>query len=71
MEMATTVEKWHDFGMDPKIEDTEVKTRRPGQTMQEWLEAEIWPHIPDEELGQPPLTKAEVEEILGFGPEGY
>ncbi len=40
-------------------------------TMREWLEKEIWPHIPPEELGKPPMTKAEVEEILGIGPEGY
>jgi hypothetical protein len=39
--------------------------------MRRWLETEIWPHIPPEELDQPPLTKAEVEEILGIGPEGY
>ena len=26
--------------------------------------------VPKEELGSPPLTKSEVEEILGFGPEG-
>jgi antitoxin VapB len=44
---------------------------RPQRSMQEWLETEIWPQIPEEELGKPPLTKAEVEEILGFGPEGY
>ncbi|MEX2105275.1 MAG: type II toxin-antitoxin system VapB family antitoxin [Solirubrobacterales bacterium] len=40
-------------------------------SMQEWLETEVWPQIPVEERGKPPLTKAEVEEILGFGPEGY
>lgn len=44
---------------------------RPWRDMQEYLETEIWPHIPPEELDQPPLTKAEVEEILGIGPEGY
>jgi antitoxin VapB len=41
------------------------------QNMREWLEAEIWPLIPEEELDQPPLTKEEVEDILGLGPEGY
>jgi antitoxin VapB len=46
------------------------KKRRP-PNMRVWLETEIWPHIPPEELDQPPLTKAEVEEILGIGPEGY
>lgn len=40
-------------------------------TMREWMEKEIWSRIPAEELGKPPLTKAEVEEILGIGPEGY
>lgn len=44
---------------------------RPKQSMREWLETEIWPMIPEEKLGQPPLTKEEVEEILGIGPEGY
>ncbi len=41
------------------------------RSMQEWLEAEIWPQVPKEERGKPPLTKAEVEEILGYGPEGH
>ena len=35
------------------------------------LEEEIWPLIPPEERGRPPMTKAEREEILGIGPEGY
>jgi|GEM_PF-5433432 len=43
---------------------------KPQRSMQEWLETEIWPHIPEEELDKPPMTKAEVEEILGFGPDG-
>lgn len=34
------------------------------------LETEIWPSIPAHERGQPPLTKQEVEDILGFGPDG-
>lgn len=39
------------------------------RSMQEWLETEIWPRIPDEQRGKP-LTKEEVEDILGFGPGG-
>jgi antitoxin VapB len=39
------------------------------KSMQEWLEREIWPHVPEKERGKP-LTKEEVEDILGFGPEG-
>jgi antitoxin VapB len=34
------------------------------------LEDEIWPQIPPDLLGRP-ITKAEREEILGIGPEGY
>jgi antitoxin VapB len=39
------------------------------QSLREYLETEIWPHIPEEELGKPPLTKAEIAEALGYGPE--
>lgn len=34
------------------------------------LEDEIWPLIAPGLLDRPPLTKAEREEILGYGPEG-
>jgi antitoxin VapB len=36
-----------------------------------FLETEIWPQIPEELLDRPPMTKAEREEILGIGPEGF
>jgi antitoxin VapB len=38
--------------------------------LQRLLEEEIWPHVPPEERGKPPLTKQQREEILGFGPDG-
>jgi antitoxin VapB len=38
--------------------------------LQRVLEEEIWPLIPADVLGVP-ITKAEREEILGYGPEGY
>jgi antitoxin VapB len=44
---------------------------KPRRDIQEWLETEIWSQIPDELLDREPMTKEEVEEILGFGPEGY
>ena len=44
---------------------------KPWRDMHEYLETEIWPLIPAELRGKPPMTKAEVEEILSFGPEGY
>lgn len=34
-----------------------------------FLRDEIWPQIPDEFRNRP-ITKAEREEILGYGPEG-
>jgi antitoxin VapB len=46
------------------------KKRDPGSFLR-FLETEIWPQIPEEMRGQPPMTKEEVEEILGYGPEGY
>lgn len=39
--------------------------------LRRFMETVIWPQIPEELRGQPPMTKAEREEILGYGPEGY
>lgn len=44
--------------------------RQPG-SLRRFLETEIWPLIPEEDRGRPPMTKAEWEEILGIGPEGF
>jgi antitoxin VapB len=46
------------------------KAKRHGHLLR-FLETQIWPQIPDELLDRPPMTKAEREEILGIGPEGY
>lgn len=46
-----------------------AKKGRP-RSMQKWLEEEVWPLIPEEERGQPPMSKDEIEEILGFGEGG-
>ncbi len=45
--------------------------RKRKKDILQYLQEDIWPHIPPEERGRPPLTKAEREEILGIGPEGY
>lgn len=53
---------------------TGAKTRRRPRTREEFrrfMETKIWPLIPEEHRGRPPMTKAEREEILGYGPEGY
>ncbi len=36
-----------------------------------FLRTHIWPFIPAEMLGKPPLTREEEDEILGYGPEGF
>jgi antitoxin VapB len=45
------------------------KRFRSVDDIQTWLETEIWPQIPSGEYGKP-VSKAEREEILGYGPEG-
>lgn len=39
------------------------------QRLRRLLEREIWPQVPAEALGKP-LSRAEREAILGYGPEG-
>jgi antitoxin VapB len=46
------------------------RKKMTAEEMQHWLETEIWPMIPEELLGKS-ISKAEREEILGYGPDGY
>jgi len=39
------------------------------ERLRRFLTDEAWPQVPDTALGRP-LTRAEREEILGYGPEG-
>ena len=39
------------------------------RSVREYLQREVWPHIPPEVRGKT-MTKAEREEILGIGPHG-
>lgn len=53
-------------------ERTQRLTRRTRRMpLLQYLEEEIWPRIPADQLDRPPMTKAEREEILGIGPEGF
>jgi len=45
------------------------KKREPGSLLR-FMETEVWPFLPQEELDQPPMSKREVEEILGYDEEG-
>jgi antitoxin VapB len=44
------------------------QTRR-AERLSRFLVAEVWPQVPDNVLGRP-VTRAEREAILGYGPEG-
>jgi antitoxin VapB len=44
--------------------------RRDAESFRRWLETDIWPLIPEDQRGGEPMTKAEREEILGYGPDG-
>ncbi len=54
-----------------RLEGSAQAGDKPYRGMRQWLETEIWPQIPEELKGRPPMTKDEIEEILGIGPEGY
>jgi antitoxin VapB len=43
--------------------------RRDAASFRRWLETDIWPLIPEEHRGKA-LSKAEREELLGYGPGG-
>lgn len=43
--------------------------RQDAETFHYWLETEIWPLLKEENRGKP-ITKAEREELLGYGPGG-
>ena len=45
-----------------------VKAKR--ESLLAYFEREVWPHVPPEVLGKP-VTREEVEDILGFGPDGF
>lgn len=40
------------------------------EPLRQFMEREIWPLVPSELLGRG-LTKAQREEILGYGPDGF
>ncbi|HVA24380.1 MAG TPA: type II toxin-antitoxin system VapB family antitoxin [Chloroflexota bacterium] len=50
-----------------RLEILQPKGKR--KPLLQFLEEEIWPHIPPEQRGKA-MSKAEREEILGLGPDG-
>jgi len=43
---------------------------KPKRDLREFFETEIWPLLPKEELGQPPMSKEEEEKLLGYDEDG-
>lgn len=55
-----------------RLERLEPRAKRKrkkltAEELRHWLETEVWPFVPDR--GKP-ISKAEREEILGYGPDG-
>ena len=46
-----------------------VRRRSRKESLERFLEREVWPQVPPEELGRS-LSRQEEEAILGYGPEG-
>lgn len=46
-----------------------LTNERRGERLRRFLEHEVWPIVPKDQLGRS-LTRAEEEAILGYGPEG-
>jgi antitoxin VapB len=45
------------------------RRKRSPEEIRQWLETEVWPLVPKELRGKM-ISKAEREEILGYGPDG-
>ncbi len=43
----------------------------PKRDIRKYLEEHVWPFIPPEAMGKPPMTREEEDEIMGYGPEGF
>jgi antitoxin VapB len=50
----------------------QARAGKPGgrKSLREYLEQNVWPLMPAGELGRV-MTRAEEDQILGYGPEGY
>ena len=57
--------------LQERKERLQARNRRHARSQQidRFLEDEAWPQIPETVLGRP-ISKAERETILGYGPEG-
>ena len=47
------------------------EVERKAERLLRLFRTKIWPSIPKELRGKPPISKKEKEAILGYGPEGF
>jgi antitoxin VapB len=52
-----------------RLQSGRPNPKKDAESFRRWLETEIWPQIPDDVRGKK-ISKAEREEILGYGPDG-
>lgn len=52
-----------------RLELREGGRGKPRRSTLEFLETEIWPLLPPEELDRPPMSKEEEEKLLGYDEE--
>ena len=45
----------------------------PGKAerLMRFLRTEVWPNVPKDQLGKPPMSREEEDAILGYGPGGF
>ena len=55
--------------MDRIAAEPRPKPKMTAEELRQWLETEVYPKVPRDVLGKK-ITKAEREEILGYGPDG-
>lgn len=74
-EVASMADETKTEAIRRALEERKVRLRahgvKPKRDIQKYLEEHVWPFIPAEMLGKPPMTREEEDEILGYGPEGF
>lgn len=64
--VKTALRERHDRLESPQRGERRRQTK---EELLRFMETEIWPLIPAELRGRPPMTKAERAKLLGYGPD--
>jgi antitoxin VapB len=41
------------------------------ERLMQFFRTEIWPNVPEDQLGKPPMSREEEDAVLGYGPGGF